>query len=353
MNRAVAIAPSIVEFCQRRLDGETMNLSTVTRVIIGIPLLAVANLGAASATTVELIADAEFRRGVRATEADGADHVVQWWGSDDPVWRINHHHSQSSFLNRAAYRIHPQGFVFEDEFSSLVVHPVDGSADIVLGVNASREFGGAYRKAGEPWPHAYLTQRISAPRGHLGAQAPAISELEAVDFTVDVRLLHDRRNLAAGHNASIHAAQFVCFFTLQNLNRQSPGFGDYCWFGVLLYDDRHLVTRRKAMRDRGSALKRGTEKLIYDVGIAPFTLEVVGQGNWVSVRGDLLPHFRAGLREAWKQGYLPASQDFKDYRVGGLVIGWEVTGLNEVAMAVRGLRATGRLAAGPAIVPNR
>lgn len=330
-----------------------MTLSNAIRVLIATLLLAATNRGTAAAAAVELIADADFRRGVRATEAGGADYVVRWSGSENPVWRINHHHSQSSFLNRAAYRMNPQGFRFEDEFSSLVVHPADGTADVILGLNADREFGGTYRRAGEPWPHAYLTQRISAPNGHLGAQSPTMAELAAVDFAVEVRLLHDRRNLAAGHNPAIHAAQFVCFFTIQNLNRQSKGYGDYYWFGVLLYDDRHPVTRRHAMRDRGSPLKRGTEKLIYDVGVAPFTQEVVGQGRWVSVRGDLLPHFRAGLQEAWKQGYLPASQDFNDYRIGGLVLGWEVTGRNEVALAVRGLRATGRLATGPAMAPNR
>lgn len=56
--------------------------------------------------------------------------------------------------------------------------------------------------------------------------------------------------------------------------------------------------------------------------------------------GDLLPHIVSGLREAWKQGYLSASQKLADYRIGGLVLGWEVTGLNDVAIAVRDLRAT-------------
>jgi hypothetical protein len=28
------------------------------------------------------------------------------------------------------------------------------------------------------------------------------------------------------------AAQFLAYLTVQNLNRQSPGYGDYLWFGV-------------------------------------------------------------------------------------------------------------------------
>lgn len=123
----------------------------------------------------------------------------------------------------------------------------------------------------------------------------------------------------------------------------SEGFGDYYWFGIALYDDREAVTTLHAMQDKGSAKKKGTNKFIYNVGIKPFTDKVVADGEWVDIRGDLMPYIRAGLRECWKRGYLTDSKDLTDYRLGGLVMGWEVTGLNDVAMAVKGLRATATL----------
>ncbi len=315
-------------------------------IVLGGSLLALGSLGGAVVQPVELIADAAFERGVCAAETDAAERVVQWKVAGIPVWRINHHYSKSSYTNMDAYRVRADGFTFQDDYGTLDLHPADKSADFILGVNGEKEFGGVYRKQGEPWPHAYLTQRISNPKGHLDEKSPTISEIAAIDFSISIRLLQGERNLRAGHTPSRHAAQFLFFLTIQNLNRQSKGYGDYYWFGISLYDDRYPVTSLHAMQDKGSPQKRGTDKLIFDVGVQPFTTRVVAAGNWVTVQGDILPHIVAGLREAWRQGYLPASQEFGDYRIGALVLGWEITGLNDVSLAVKNLRTRAILAAG-------
>jgi len=290
--------------------------------------------------TVELIADTAFEHGLRVTEPGTPEQIVRWSGTANPEWRINHHHSKSLFTNMAGFRYREDGLTFDDGYSSLVIHPANKSADFIVGLDANKEYGGIYRNPGDPWPHIYLTQRISNRDGHLSKDGPAISEIKKIDLSISVRLLHDRRHLQDGYKRSTHASQFLFFFTIQNLNRESKGCGDYYWFGISLYDDREPVTAPHAMKDKGSPKKKGTEKLIYNIGIKPFTSEVVADGKWVAVRGDIYPHIVAGLREAWKQGYLPASQDLADYRIGSLVLGWEVPGLNDVAIAVKDLRAT-------------
>jgi hypothetical protein len=147
----------------------------------------------------------------------------------------------------------------------------------------------------------------------------------------------------------LHGAHFLLLFTVQNLNpRWSKGRGDYYWFGIALYDSRRKVTSLSVMQDKSSPQKKGTEKLIYNVGIAPFTSAVVADGQWVTVQGDLLPHMRAGLQEAWKRGYLAGSQEMSDYRIGSANLGWEVPGLNDVAIAVKDLRAVATLKSPPA-----
>lgn len=293
--------------------------------------------------TVELIADTAFEHGLRVAEPGTPEQIVRWSGAASPEWRINHHHSKSLFTNMAGFSYRENGLTFADGYSSLVIHPADKSADCIVGLDANKEYGGVYRQPGDPWPHIYLSQRISNPGGHLLPDGPAISEIEKIDFSISVRLLHDRKNMGDGYKRPTHAAQFIFFFTIQNLNRASKGFGDYFWFGIVLYDDRESVTAPHAMRDKGSPKKKGTDKLIYNIGVKPFTSEVVAAGEWVDIRGDLLPHILAGLREAWKQGYLPASQSLDDYRIGSLVLGWEVPGLNDVAIAVKNLRATATL----------
>ena len=300
-------------------------------------------LFATTAEAVDLVADPGFRQGFYVKNRDGKEQVLRWDAaarrdrSQPPVWHTAQHASKSCFADAAFCTFRKNGLTFHDDFQTLIVHPEDSDADIILGVNAMKEYGGVWRQPGDPWPHLYVQQDISLPRISAGSTAPSVADLERLDLNISVRLLHDHQHRGPGFNPGVHAAQFQLFLTVQNLNTKSKGFGDYYWFGVSLYDNRLEVTQLLAMQDVSQARKKGTEKFIYDVGLTPFTSEVVARGNWVAVRGDLLPHIRAGLEECWKRGFLPASKDPADYRIGGIFLGWEIPGLNDAAVAVKNL----------------
>ena len=298
----------------------------------------------AMAQTVELIADRSFQRGLEVKDRAGKEQVIAWnANAAPPIWNTAQHHSKSSFADKAFQTLTTNGFYFKDNYEMLAIHPTNADADVICGVNGDHEFGGVLREPGDPWPHLYLEQRISGPRGHLGATAPTLADIKKIDFAVSIKLLFDRKKSGPTYSRHVHAAHYLFFFTVQNLNHKSTGYGDYYWFGIALYDDRYAVTALSAMQDKGSAKKKGTNKFIYDIGMKPFTDKVVAAGDWVSVTGDLLPHIIAGLQECWRGGYLTASQNLADYGIGGCVVGWEVTGLNDVAIAVKGLRATATL----------
>ena len=307
-------------------------------------------LCATTASAIDLVGDSGFRRGFSVNDRDGKEQVLRWGNAtrpeneQKPVWHTAQHGSKSCFADAAFCKFRNNGLAFQDDFQTLIVHPEGNDADVILGVNAMKEYGGIWRQPGDPWPHLYVQQEISGPGGWLGFAAPTLADLERLDLDLSVRLLYDHQPKGPGFNPNVHAAQFTLFLTVQNLNRQSKGFGDYYWFGVALYDNRHKVTKLFVMQDKGQARKKGTEKLIYDVGIAAFTSAVVAKGNWVAIRGDVLPHLRAGLAECWKRGFLPDSKDPADYRIGGLVLGWEIPGLNDAAAAVKNLslRATAK-----------
>jgi hypothetical protein len=300
-------------------------------------------LCAASAQAVELIADPTFQLGFTTKDRDAKERTIRWKGSAKPLWNVVQHYSKSCLADSQYQTSHGDRFRFQDDQQSIQVHPADSEADLILGVSAYKEFGGIYRQSGDAWPHLLMEQRIANPRGHLGESSPRLSAMERLAFAIRVRLLFDRQQQGPHYDPHLHAAQFNLYFTVQNLNRQSKGYGDYYWFGVGLYDSRHALTSLSALQDKGSKKKQGTDKFIYNVGIAPLTSEVVGQGKWVSVRGDLLPFFRTGLQEAWRLGYLTGSKDMADYRIGELNLGWEITGLNDAAMAVKDLSATATL----------
>jgi len=292
---------------------------------------------------IELLVDTNFRLGVEARDRDGAPVAIRWGSNAErPVWRVAQHHSRSSVTETAFQTIQDGRFTFRDEWQWLSFNPVGQDADIILGVNAYKEFEGRFRPKGDPWPHLFLSQRMGSPGDRTGKDGLRLADLAGLEFGLSLRLLHDRRHAGADHDPRIHAAQFVFFLTVRNANEQSPGHGDYYWFGVMLYDDRYPLTSLRAQRDGGSPRKRGTEKLIYDIGLAPFTDAVVASGDWMEVDGELLPHVIAGLEEAWRRGYLTGSRDLQDYAVGGLFLGWEITGLNDAAMALKNVSLRAR-----------
>ena len=292
-----------------------------------------------AAQSVELIADTSFQRGLQVKDRAGHPTEIRWdQQAAPPVWRTAQHHSKSCFADPTYQQLTARGFNFKDPWQLLRIHPDDVAADFVCGVNGAAEYGGQWRAKGDPWPHLYLEQRISAPGGHLGKEAPNLAQLARLNFAIHLKLLHAQRPDSPQRDIHTHAAQFLFFLTVQNLNRQSKGYGDYYWFGINLYDDRKPVTTLYAAQDKGSEKKKGTNKFIYSLGLDAFTQQVVAAGDCVPVAGDLLPHILAGLQESWKCGYLADSRELSDYKLGGLVLGWEVTGLNDVVIAVKGLR---------------
>ena len=120
--------------------------------------------------------------------------------------------------------------------------------------------------------------------------------------------------------------------TVQDLNPASRGRGDYLWFGVTLYDNRHRIPAVHVAPDPG------TGKFIYNAGGAAYTRRSAHDGGWVGIDRDVLPLARKGIETAWRKGFLRHSRTLADFRIGEFNIGWELTGPCDVAMQGRNVR---------------
>lgn len=187
-----------------------------------ISILTLLSVQLSFAETVELIADRDFENGLTVIDHDGNPHVIQWNATaSTPVWNTAQHHSKSSFADPAFQTFTPNSFSFRDDYEMLTIHPSDGQSDFICGVNGKNEFNGIWRAQGDPWPHLYLEQRISSPGGCLGTNAPSLADMERIDFSMSVKLLYDRKMTGPEYSRNRHAAQYIFFFTVQNLNRES------------------------------------------------------------------------------------------------------------------------------------
>jgi len=296
---------------------------------------------------MQLLGDPGFRRGFAVWDPAPGKHVRRGAiqpsaDAGEPVWGLAQWNSRLSLVGCRPEKL-PSGDVRFANEGKTVVFRAGEEGGLILGVYARAEYRGKPHRKGTPWVHLLAEQKLQ--------HHPALLELERVRFRIQYRLLKATSDRPADWNGKIHsdAAQFLAFITVQNRNRKSPGHGDFVWFGVPMYDSRWRLPRPHA------ALDKGTGKFIYNPGGEAYTKSSAHDRKWVAIDHNLLPLMIEGVRTAWKRGFLAESRDLADFRLGGFNMGWEVPGLHDVEMEVKGLGLTATLRRprqGPAEMSN-
>jgi hypothetical protein len=170
------------------------------------------------------------------------------------------------------------------------------------------------------------------------ARPPNLTELAGLDLAISVRLIDVVRADIEGFDDAYHAAQFQMFLTIQNLTTTSPGYGDFFYFGIPLFDSRYRETELYARADTADP----SGKFIYIPPSAEFLPVSTHDRTLVEVRCDVLPLVHAGIASAWEHGFLPGSSDLADYYVSGMNFGWEIPGTYDASILVRDLSLRAR-----------
>lgn len=292
----------------------------------------------------ELFRDPSFRRGFRLCEPAPGKRVVygeiRGFPGEAPIWDLDQWSSRLplapalapgtvvGMAGGGAVQVWPSGRqVWGNEGKRVALgHAGDAGErfDLELAVNGFAEYLGRARRDGEPWVHLLAEQAIEG--------APSMAELRHARFRVAARLMHARLHRTEDYSPSRHAAQFQVFLALQNRNPASSGHGRLLWFGIPLYDDRHRVPPEHKTQDTG-----GTGMYIFTPKGQTYTEASAHDRDWVVVDRDLAGLLKESLESAWSAGFLTESRDLADYGITSVNLGWEVPGLLDVAMRVRGL----------------
>lgn len=277
----------------------------------------------------ELIQDNHFRRGFILWEPKPGQHVrygeLKGLETDGkPIWGLSQWSSRFPLDQKTATA--SRGTIACSNSAKAVILGTTRSkaADLVFAANSAMEYGPKARGAGDPWVHLLAEQEFEPP-------AP-LTGLSAAKLHVEARLFRSRNLHQGDYSPDVHAAQFQIFFTVQNRNRQSPGYGDLLWFGIPIYDNRDRFPKEFKAQDFG-----GTAKFIFTPGGKTFTSKSTHDGGWITIEKDLLPLLREALETAWARGFLKESKDYNDYHIGGMNLGWELPGTFDVSMQIRKL----------------
>ena len=284
----------------------------------------------------ELIGDKNFQMGFGVLDANAVvtDTIYASMGNN-PAWNLAEWYSTSTVADLTP-NVLPSGFYqWADSNKDFRFGP-EGAEDydLYFAVNSDNEYNGVYRQDGEQWPHLLVEQRFSEPFSYSnhGPACPSLDSLVSLDFSVDAKLLYNQTIVESGYNSSLHAAEFLIYFTVQNLNTSSAGYGKYVWLGIPMYDDRY-----SAIQGGGVQYDAGTQTLINTIPYDSCAAETMHNGNWVHFSVDILPYALEALQAAWDNNYLTESYELSDYKLGGMNMGWELPGRNICTMVTNNM----------------
>ncbi|TCL89877.1 hypothetical protein C8J38_11065 [Rhizobium sp. PP-WC-2G-219] len=244
-----------------------------------------------------------------------------------PVWELRQWGSRSSFAVGPTQ--FGNGYGWANLEKRLVLYP---NGLVEMAVNGESEFQGKYGEMSRGGPSLIAGQTISAP-GPYSRDTGSIKDMKKLIFNMAFRLRYDDVNKKEGYDRNRHAVIFPVNVTIQNLNNQSKGYGQYVWLQIGFYDDRQekpISTMDQALVDRG------TKMLIYFVPADRMTKGNAHSGEWIKFNGDILPSAKRSVEMGFERGLL-SSGDISDYKLGGFNLGYELTGLNITTMEFKDL----------------
>ena len=276
----------------------------------------------------ELILDPHFQNGFYFLEAAPGKRVVyaevNGFAAAKPVWDLAQWSSRFPLSPGNRFET-GQTLGWSNVAKIVTVRKSGGaSSDLSLGVNAGAEYEHPRTSASTPWVHLLVQQDLTNP--------PSLAELGSCRFHLEARLKRSVLADTNGYSPALHAAQYLVYLTIANVNPKSSGYHDCFWFGIPIYDNRSVMVPAYEARDFGQ-----TKLFIFTPGSDNFSHQSTHDGQWVTFERDLLPLWREGLEHAWSKGFFKARPEPADFRPLGIFIGWEVPGMFDAELEIRGL----------------
>lgn len=260
------------------------------------------------------------------------DHTLSRWG-------INEEGSQDLINADTVYTEEGDFKVFRSPNGSKVMKVNNETGAFYMEVNASVDYGERPRQNGESWPHLLFTQNYNAN------EIPNLDQMSELRMQIDFDFIKFEDKMGALAEHGLHAAQFQWYVAIQNVNPDSPDYGDWFWLGLQFFDNRYTWCPQNLIVDGGKDTATG--KAIYTLDMREvMNRQVVEEGGHYEVDYDILPHVKAALEElkTFEDLTTLRNTELSDLQIFHTNIGWELPGTYDVAVQVNGWDFVYRLA---------
>lgn len=282
--------------------------------------------------TIDIISDKQFLKGVSLLGLSSSnpmpiDKLYPFGKTNaEPVWKVAQWGSRFNLLGITP-EVKNDSIIYKNEGKKLSFLKVGDEVLVNMEVYGSKEYR-APRKEEEEWPHLLLEQSTNPVK---------LVNVKKLNYSISAKLMFDYNKMGADYNAGMHTSQITLYLLVQNLNKQSAGYGDFFWFGLPLYDYRYRNLPEYAAQDIGKG--DATKKFI--VAVASNTLfdGSMNDKNWISINKDIYPQVIAAFNKAKGAGYLTTTS-LADISIASTNVGWEVPGTFDCGIQFKGLKLT-------------
>lgn len=202
-------------------------------------------------------------------------------------------------------------YKFEGVSNYVYVDPNNG--EIILGLNASKDYDQP-RTSGD-WCHLLLQNVLT--------NSVKVSELQSLNFSIDLELQCENKMSDAEYNPSIHTAQFLLYFIVQS--NATLDAGDYFWFGIPFYDYRYTSMDENIMIDNRSQMP------IYQMSNRVIDPEGIKLNKEYKINLDLIELFSDALLACQNSLDRFLNSTINDFSITSMNIGWELPGTFDVS----------------------
>jgi len=282
----------------------------------------------------EIFRDLGFGQGFNLTALSSLENPVHIGtlfveeGIDkESVWRIAQWGSKYSLIDAKLQTAKNEKF-YENQGKKVSIKKEKNETILYFFIDGHEEFSNGERQQGEDWPHLLLEQKIEP--------AAKISEMKKFKLSFDIKISKPEKKKKTKYLDNLHAAQYVMFFTLQNLNKESKGYGDFLWFGIPIYDSRHKFVPEYKAVDGGK--EDASNKYIHIFAGSLFWKKQLDDDRWHTFNSDLKKQIIEAFKDAQKQKFLKECT-LDDMYLTSMNTGWEVTGTFKVSSSLKNLKA--------------
>lgn len=265
-----------------------------------------------------VLLDTAFDNGLKTSTGN-----LSTGNSATPSWMV-----QETGSNNQLQATSNTSFVYTFADASKKLEINKNTDTLYMEVNASAEYT-SDRTEGQPWPHLLLQQ------DYYNDDLVRLSEQSSLRMQMDYTITKCEDKSYGTANPNLHSAQFVWYITLQNRTEGHAAYGQYMWFGILLFDNRNIGKSINASLAADTGKSDATGMWIYQPATSAWAPNGVSPdvNQAVSLNLDIIPLAKAAFEEAKKQGSF-ATTAWEDLYIGSTNFGFEVPGTYDIGVEI-------------------